>query len=101
MFNVLGSAVVISSAFFFPHVITINIKIKPSRPGGGHGKPLNFHKSSGRPGDNPTDPPKEFQVGEPSVAESRLYSAGLSAKARSWCPAGPARNTRKSVVGHF
>jgi hypothetical protein len=23
-------------------------KIKPSRPGGGHGKPLNFHKSSGR-----------------------------------------------------
>jgi len=27
-------------------------KIKPSRPGGGHGKPLNFHKSSGRPGDS-------------------------------------------------
>jgi hypothetical protein len=26
--------------------------IKPSRPGGGHGKPLNFHKSSGRPGDS-------------------------------------------------
>jgi hypothetical protein len=23
-------------------------QIKPSRPGGGHGKPLNFHKSSGR-----------------------------------------------------
>jgi hypothetical protein len=28
------------------------------------------------------DPQKEFQVGEPSVAESRLYSAGLGAKAR-------------------
>ena len=74
------------------------------------------------------DPPKEFQVGEPSVAESRLYSAGLEllffvsartnkrhqhhAKARPWCqistrprawagPAGPARNTRESVVCHF
>ena len=26
-------------------------QIKPSRPGGGQGKPLNFHKSCGRPGD--------------------------------------------------
>ena len=57
------------------------------------------------------DPPKEFQVGEPSVAESRLYSAGLSAKGPKGTalvpgkpalfPAGPARNTRESVVVIF
>jgi hypothetical protein len=56
----------------------------------------------------PPDPPKEFQVGEPSVAESRLYSE----LGRPWCqgtalvpgkpalvPAGPARNTREYVDG--
>jgi hypothetical protein len=28
----------------------------------------------------PPDPQKEFQVGDPSVAESRLYSAWLGAR---------------------
>ena len=55
----------------------ISKKIKPSRPGGDHGKPLNFHKSSGRPGDKlevrgeclppaaggtPKTPPKSFKL---------------------------------------
>ena len=35
----------------------------------------------------PPDPQKEFQVGDPSVAESRLYSAWLGAKAQPWCQA--------------
>ena len=70
---------------------------KTQRPGGGNGKPLNFHKSSGRPGDSqrtnlksevsvclrrlgvPPRPPK--RVSSWSVAESRLYTA----LARPWC----------------
>jgi hypothetical protein len=50
----------------------------------------------------PPDPPKEFQVGEPSVAESRLYSAGLGAKARPWCQAtGLGAKARDKMVLQF
>ena len=102
------------------------IQIKPSRPGGGHGKPLNFHKSSGRPGDSqrtnlksevsvclrrlgvPPRPPKR-------VSSWRAFCGRITViLGRPWCqgtalvpgkpalvPAGPARNTRESVVGHF
>jgi hypothetical protein len=86
----------------------------------------NFHKSSGRPGDKlevrsaclppaagvPPRPPKRVSklesLDDPPMAESRLYSAGLGAKARPWCLANRPwcrqarpRNTRESVVGHF
>jgi hypothetical protein len=74
-----------------------NVQIKPSRPGGGHGKPLNFPKSSKR------------------VSSWRAFCGRIMViLGRPWCqgtalvpgkpalvPAGPARNTRESVVGRF
>ncbi len=72
-------------------------EIKPSRPGGGHGKPLNFHKSSGRPGDSadklevrggclppaaggtPQTPQKSFKL------DSLLWPQNAVILGRPWC----------------
>jgi len=69
--------------------IDIVLKKIPSRPGGGHGKPLNFHKIRANLKSEvsvclrrlgvPPRPPK--RVSSWSVAESRLYTA----LARPWC----------------
>ncbi len=84
---------------YLTHTGKIWAKIKPSRPGeatenhqiftkvpgDSQGRNLKSEEEEEEEEDRGECLPPAFQVGEPSVAESRIYSAGLGAKARPWC----------------